>query len=1240
MADAAGWQFWMDTGGTFTDCLARDPTGTSHRAKVLSSGVLRLRIASAAGARRIAFPALASMPAADLTGFRLNVISSGRECGILGWDGATRTASVDRDLDVEAGDMVDVFTGEEAPVLAMRLLTGTAAGATLPPVALRLATTRGTNALLEGKGAQVAFFVTEGFADLLRIGDQRRPDLFAIHVAKPRPLHGPVVEVRGRLAADGTELVPLDVGRLRDDARRLRDAGCEVAAVALLHSYQNPAHERTVAAVLREAGFRFLSVSSELAPMIKLVPRAETTVVDAALSPVMDHYLAGVAAVVGAGEFRIMTSAGGLVPRRAYRPKDSLLSGPAGGVAGAAAVARGAGLDRVITFDMGGTSTDVARFDGGFEYHYHHAVAGARVMAPALRVESVAAGGGSICRFDGAALVVGPESAGARPGPACYGAGGPLTLTDVNLLRGRLDPGRFAVPVFPEAAEAALEAVLAHIREVRGAGQDRAAVLQGFLDIADERMAEAIRRISIREGYDPAEYALVAFGGAGGLHACAVAARLGIGRILYPADSGLLSARGLAEARPERIVERQILRPLETAVAGELPDLLDGLEREGRAQLLAEGVPADAAELRSDEVEVRFAGQDAGLTVPARPIDTVVDRFLAAYRARFGYVPRDRARELVAIRVAVAARMAPVEHERFEGVAMDPRPGRAASEPPITSLDGPALVQDGFSTLFIEAGWRAWRGTRGSLLLESSAGSPAQAHAHDPLAELELYTSRFRSIVEDMGELLRRCALSVNIRERLDYSCALLDGSGELVANAPHVPVHLGALGLCVRRVTEILPLRRGDIAVTNHPACGGAHLPDVTLIAPAFDDAGGLLGYVAARAHHAEIGGIRPGSMPADARNLADEGVVLPPTLLVRAGVADWESIRTRLDAAPYPSRRIEENLADLHAQLAAIRLGIASLETRARGDGSSRVRHYMARLKERSADALAVALSARPAIDAVAADALDDGTPIAVQVSHRDGRLRVDFSGSGGEHPGNLNATPAIVRSAVIYVLRLLAGRDLPLNEGLMRDVDLVLPPGLLAPRFTDEPARCPAVVGGNVETSQRIVDVLVRAFGLCASSQGTMNNVIFGNARLSYYETIGGGTGAGNGFAGCDAVHSHMTNTAITDPEILEARLPVRLERFAIRRGSGGDGRFRGGDGLERVIRFLEPVELSLLTQRRRRGPPGLSGGGDGRPGEQWIERRTGSRDLLEPIAGAAIEAGDCLVIRTPGGGGFGG
>jgi 5-oxoprolinase (ATP-hydrolysing) len=1247
------WRFWMDTGGTFTDCLALAPDGSRSRLKVLSSGCLRARVEAVDGTGGLVLSGLPESCDGIFGGYSIEGAHSGARGMLVAWESAARFARIEAARGAFAvGEIATLSAGEEAPVVAMRLVTGTPLDRALPAVELRLATTRGTNALLEGKGARPALFVTRGFGDVLRIGDQRRPELFALAVRKPEPLHGAVVEVAERLAADGSVLEAFDPVALRGEAERLVATGVEAAAVALLHGYLNPAHERAVAAVLREAGFRWVSLSSESAPLIKIVPRAETAVVDAALAPVMESYLSGVGRAVDEARFWVMTSAGGLVPRPTYRPKDSLLSGPAGGVSGAAAIARRAGRSRVLTFDMGGTSTDVARIDGECEYRFQHAVGPAKVFAPALRVESVAAGGGSICRFDGAALVVGPESAGADPGPACYGAGGPLTLTDVNLLTGRLDPALFGLPVFAEAAEARLGEVLAAVAAKEGRLPERRTVLEGFLSIADERMADAIRTISVREGYAPQEYALLAFGGAGGLHACAVAERLGMERILYPADSGLLSAAGLQVAVPERIVQRQVLRSW-SEVGTDLEAAIEALRAEAVEALRADGVAAKDAIVRRAEVELRFAGQEAGVALGAMPTETLEARFRESYERRYGYLPVGRETEVVALRVVVSGVRTEAERERFEdcgpgpaGLAPEGRPSVVRREGLVsgTRIQGNTLVQDRFGTLFVAGGWSGVVGSEGTILLERARESPVAVDA-DPgadVVELELFTCRFSASVEESGELLRRCASSVNVKERLDFSCALLDAAGGLVANAPHIPVHLGALGECVRRVVGVLPLGRDDVAVTNHPGFGGSHLPDVTLVAPVHADDGSLLGYVANRAHHAEIGGMRPGSMPPMARCLEEEGVVVAPMLLASGGRADWEGMRRVLTTARFPTRAVEENLADLHAQLAAARRGVEALRELARAHGAERVRWFMGALQGRSAQALAEGLRALGMRPREAEDALDDGSivRVACRPDAHSGRWTIDFAGTAAVHPGNFNATPGIVRSAVIYVLRLLAGHDLPLNEGLLRDVDLRIPAGsMLAPEFPADPSACPAVVAGNVETSQRLVDVLVRAFGLSACSQGTMNNTIFGNARFSCYETIGGGAGAGPGWHGASGVHSHMTNTAITDAEVMELRMPVRVERFALRAGSGGEGRWRGGDGLERRLRFLEPVSVSLLGQRRVSGPPGAEGGGDGTSGRQWIERATGEVETLDGVCGVELAAGDVLALLTPGGGGWG-
>ncbi len=1264
---AGPWRIWVDTGGTFTDCLAVAPGGGLQRAKVLSSSALRGRVVEQRSSHQVEIEAPWRVPAGFFRGAVFRLLGTSEPLEIAGFDPATSTLELAAPLaacGAFAGDGFEIAFDEEAPLLAARLVTATPRGESLPPLELRLATTKGTNALLERKGARVAFFVTRGFGDLLEIGSQQRPDLFALAIEKRRPLPEAVVEVAERLAADGSVLHELDLAAVEEAGRELLARGIDVAAVSLLHAFRNPDHEQRVAARLRGLGFRHVSASAELAPRIKVLPRAETAVVDAYLAPIVGGYLERVRSSLGSGRLLAMTSAGGLVPASGFRAKDSLLSGPAGGVVGSAWAARRSGFSRVIAFDMGGTSTDVSRYDGDFDYAFEHRVGDALLAAPALAIETVAAGGGSICRFDGQQLKVGPESAGANPGPAAYGAGGPLTVTDVNLLLGRLVPERFAIPLDPGAARGRFEELA---RAAEGAEEE---LLAGLLEIADERMAEAIRQVSVARGYDPAGYALLAFGGAGGQHACAVAELLGIATVLVPPDAGLLSAAGLGAALLERFAEQQVLAPL-ADVAERLPGLLDELAAEAGRKLRAEageGEGGVAVEVRRRSAHLRLVGQESSLAVEIVVGEDLEAAFARAYREVYGYAPEGTV-EVESLRMIVStvadAEKTPLECGDMSPLSevpgtSEPAPGRRQraflggswAEVPVfdrealssgSRLAGPALVAESHCTTVVAPGWELAVDRAGALVLRHQPGgsSPSRRRSRPEAVELELFTHRFEAVAREMGEMLRRTARSTNVKERLDFSCGLLDAAGELVVNAPHIPVHLGALGLCVRRVRETLPLEPGDVVVTNHPAWGGSHLPDVTVISPVFTagPAPELLGHVASRAHHAEIGGITPGSMPPGARRLIEEGVVLPPSYLLRRSEPRWREIEAALAAPPHPSRAITDNLADLAAAVAANVRGAAVLQRLAAEHGAETVRRMMRALADKAAQRAEAALRRLGALEVRATELLDDGSPLTVQVTVKDGRARFDFTGSSPVHPGNLNAPLAVVKSAVLYVLRLLVAEPLPLNEALLRPVELVLPGGLLAPDFPADPAEAPAVVGGNVETSQRLVGLLLKALKLAAGSQGTMNNLIFGNARFGYYETVAGGCGAGPDFAGASAVHSHMTNTRITDPEILEHRYPVRLERFAVRRGSGGQGSWRGGDGVVRELTFLEPVTLSLLTQNRVRGPYGLEGGEPGTPGRQLLIHPDGSTEELAAIDGRQAGPGDRLVLETPGGGGWG-
>jgi 5-oxoprolinase (ATP-hydrolysing) len=1281
------WRIFVDTGGTFTDCLALAPDGAVRRAKVLSSGSLRAAVAAVDSPTAVVLTA----PWLERPGFAVGATlacrgARARVAAVEPIDHQTARATLDAPIPAMApGDTAELSTGEEAPILAARMVTGAPAGEPLPPTHLRLATTRGTNALLERRGAPTAFFVTEGFADLLLIGDQTRPDLFTLRVRRPRPLHDRVVEVRERLDHSGGVLTAPDLDGLRSRARAVLDAGVRIAAVALMHSWREPAHERAVRDTLLGLGFEHVSASSDLGSIIGFLPRAETAVVNAYLAPVIDRYLDAVQRPLQQeghqrgglsgprSSLLVMTSAGALVDRAGFAPKDSLLSGPAGGVVGATEAGRRAGFPRVITFDMGGTSTDCARSQGIPERVYQTRVGDARIVAPCVAVETVAAGGGSVCSVDRGALRVGPESAGAEPGPACYGRGGPLTITDCNLLLGRLDPTHFAVPLDRPAAEARAHEALAQARGLVAAGSAEALTLEslltGFLAIADQRMAEAVRRITIRRGHDPAEHALVAFGGAGPQHACAIADALDIDHIVVPPDAGLLSAFGLSVSTLERVVDEQVLAPLD----GELPTLakrLDALEASARAPWSDDA--GHAVTTRS--VELRYQGQDDILELDARDGPTLTARFERRYREIFSYTPADTPLELVTARVTAslppqpdrgvgqADRTAAGESQRVRGAGF---PGRGAPRPPGDPPDacvfthgwqhapiharqslrpgepipGPALITEAHSTTYLAPGWRATLDDGGSLLLSRDARADAPRVAHRSEAvEVELAAGKLTAIAEEMGERLKRTAISTNVKQRRDFSCAILDADGRLVVNAPHVPVHLGSMGVCVRAVRDLLGPDLGHATiVTNHPAFGGSHLPDVTVIEPVHDDAGNLLGYTAARAHHAEIGGIAPGSMAPDATRLVDEGVVIPPTALPIALPIDWAAVRALFTAGPYPSRDPETNCRDLAAAIHAVRAGANGLRALAASLGPDRFGAVGRTIQTRAESRLRAALARLPDGVYQHAEPVLGGGPIAVRITIAGDEASIDFTGSGPVHPRCLNATPAIVTSAVIYLLRLLIDENLPLNEGLLGPVSLVIPEGLLNPPFPADPALCPAVAGGNVEISQLVVEAMLTALGLAAQGQGTMNNTVLGNESFGFYETLGGGAGAGPDFSGESSIHTHMTNTALTDPEIVEQRHPIRIESCVIRRGSGGAGERTGGDGMIRRYRFLSPACVGLLTGRAS-PPRGAQGGKSGDFGEAKLVLPDGREIILGEIT-HRVPAGTLLEVATPGGGGFG-
>lgn len=1253
--DTLSWKIYIDTGGTFTDCLATDPTGMLHRCKVLSNSALRASIINLPSINKLVIQTDNTLPDDFFTGFSLRFLSHPDfTASIKAYHAETQTLILHSDLPIKAapGDVIELQSPYEAPILATRLITSTPGNRPLPQLEMRLSTTKATNALLERKGAKTLFLITEGFTDLLLIGNQQRSNLFELNIRKAGPFYDTIIPVPERIDSSGKVLTPLNTSFLTEKVTPILK-NYESVAVCLMHSTQNPVHEQRIKDFLTDHGVKNISISSELSNLMKIVPRAVTTDVNATLSPVMVSYLENVKKEISNSKLHVMSSTGSLTGYKQYRPKDSLLSGPAGGVAGAVSVGLRSNLTKLITFDMGGTSTDVARYDNAFDYRFEHTVGDATLQSPALSIETVAAGGGSICDFDGVSLTVGPESAGAEPGPACYGAGGPLTITDINLISGRLDPSNFHFPVNIDAAKAEFHKLHQRVQSKRGKSVAENELLDGFLDIANEKMAAAISTISTARGFDPTEYALVSFGGAGGQHATAVASKLGIRKIIVPQDSGLLSAFGLQQSSIRKIETLQCLSLL-TEIESKLPELFDELYQSGLNEMSKEGLMDDQFIVERRSLFMRLKGQESTLEIDWNPILSLKNAFRKEYKNIYNHWVDDREIEIESIRLILSeSNEVPVKSEfhrtdenpAFQNLKSIDYLGSRTKLPiyerddlkPGTSLPGPALVLDPYSTLFTEPGWQIEVHSDQTVFLTRNSAEQ-QVQQRDEVINLQLYTNRFSGIAEQMGEMLRRTAISVNVKERLDFSCALLDSDGYLIVNAPHIPVHLGAMGSCVRTLLSKIEMNEGDVIVTNHPAFGGSHLPDVTVVTPVFYN-GKRIGFTASRAHHSEIGGKRPGSMPPDATNLAEEGVVIEPQYLIKGGEPRLDEIRTKLSSGKWPSRSVNENMADLQAAVAANHFGMKKLQEMASPYGPDECTRYMQRLKIYAGERMRLTLKTLPDKTYSATEKMDDGSILCVNGIKQGDQLTINFNGTSGVHKGNLNANPSIVNSVVIYLLRLMVNAPLPLNDGLLEPVTVLIPEGMLNPAFDDDPEKCPAVVGGNIETSQRLTDTLLKAFNLAACSQGTMNNVLFGNETFGYYETIAGGTGAGEGFNGADAVHQHMTNTRATDPEILEHRYPVRLERYEINKNSGGAGMWNGGNGLTRTMTFLQPVSLSVLTQHRVTQPYGLNGGLPGKCGEQWIERIDGTREKLNWVDGKELNEGDRFVIVTPGGGGYG-
>ncbi len=1271
----------IDTGGTFTDCIAVDNANKIYTCKVLSNSSLRGTIEQWIDETSFIIKHNWHVEKDIFINYEFKILNTPlnkfaiksdditSKFYVKHYDFVQKIMTLNKPLPfnlLNQNISFEITANEEAPILAARLITQTALDEDFPPLLMRLGSTKGTNALLERKGAPTAFFVTKGFMDLLKIGNQQRPNLFALQIIKPEPLYTEGVEVTERLNADGSVLIPISKELITNDLDKiilkLKKKKIQSVAIALMHSYRNPAHELMLKEYLKKH-FDYVSVSSELSQQIKFVPRSQTTVVNAYLAPIINHYIGNITRQLPDDSLRVMTSAGSLVHSSFFQPKDSLLSGPAGGIVGAATIGKQSGYTRLLTFDMGGTSTDVARFDEEYEYKFDVTIGAATVFSPALNIETVAAGGGSICYFDGFKLCVGPESAGASPGPACYGAGGPLTITDIHLLLGRLDASQFGIPVFPEDAAHKLSILQGEILELTKQNVLKEEILNGFIAIANERMADAIKKISIAKGYAPPQYALVAFGGAGGLHACSMANLLQIPTILLPKYAGLLSAYGILNAQIERFTEKQILKVVSQMPAGFLENTFKNLSNEAIEKVQAEGIPIDQIFIKKQIIYCRLKGQDAALDVPFD--SDFLENFKIKYRTIYGHWVDNRDIEVESIRV-IASEMPTIIESKISknSISYSPQPHHfiqsfvenAWRDAPVffrnelnagATIEGFALLLDNFSTTVVEQDFALIIDENETAIIKKNAQiKQIKTIQHAQTIDLELFINRFTNIAEAMGVMLQRTSLSVNVKERLDFSCALLDAEGYLIANAPHIPVHLGSLGVCVRTVLQHFKLENGDTIVTNHPAFGGSHLPDVTLITPVYTEGGNLIGYVCNRCHHSEIGGIRPASMPPNATQLIEEGVIIPPTYLVKNDIINWESIHYILTKNKYPTRSIDENIADLNAALAANLNGVQTLQALTAEHGLDTVHFYMQKLKDYTAEKLKASLKiAFPETTLrvyEATEKMDDGTILKVQIDFSNETILFDFTGTSPVHSGNLNATPAIVNSVVIYVLRLLLKENIPLNEGIMQNVRIILPENsILNPDFNQNTeGSLPAVVGGNVETSQRLTDTILKALGILACGQGTMNNVLFGNDTFGYYETICGGAGAGDGFAGADAVHTHMTNTRITDPEIMELRYPVRLDTFKIRKNSGGKGYFKGGDGIFRQLTFLAPVELSVLSQHRVVAPFGLQGGGNGQLGKHYLLLKNGRKKKLKGIDGASVTEGDSFVIETPGGGGFGG
>ncbi|MFC0134169.1 5-oxoprolinase [Massilia eurypsychrophila] len=1195
------WQFWIDRGGTFTDIVARRPDGQLATHKLLSDDPERYRDAAVAGIRH-------------LLG--------------LGADGAIPVARIE---------------------------------------AVKMGTTVATNALLERKGEPTALAITRGFRDALRIAYQNRPRLFDRHIVLPELLYSDVIEIDERVGAHGDVLRPLDEAATRAALQALHDQGLRSLAIVFMHGYRYTEHEAAAARIAAVIGFTQISVSHRVSPMMKLVARGDTTVVDAYLSPILRRYVDQVASQMPGVNLQFMQSNGGLTDARAFQGKDSILSGPAGGIVGMVRASQLAGFDRVIGFDMGGTSTDVSHFSGEFERVFETQVAGVRMRAPMMSIHTVAAGGGSILHFDGSRYRVGPDSAGANPGPASYRRGGPLAVTDCNLMLGKIQPAYFPHLFGADGSEALDRDIVAarfaemarDIGAATGATSAPEQVAEGFIRIAVGNMANAIKQISVQRGHDVTDYTLTSFGGAGGQHACLVADALGMKTVFVHTLAGVMSAYGMGladqTAMREAAVELKLADVGQQALARRLNELGDGV----RDELLAQGVAAQRITLVR-RVHLRYEGTDSAIIVLFDEPDGMMRQFQAAYKKRFSFLMPAKALVVEAVSVeAIGASGAPQESMP----AQPPRDGAPAPADTVRMfggdvwhatalyrradlrigdlIGGPAIIAEDNATTVVEPGWQAEVTPHNHLVMRRVEALPerrAIGTSADPVM-LEIFNNLFMSIAEQMGLRLQNTAYSVNIKERLDFSCALFDADGNLIANAPHMPVHLGSMGESIKTVMRANAgaMRSGDVFMLNDPYNGGTHLPDVTVISPVFDELGEtILFYVGSRGHHADIGGTTPGSMPPDSEFIEQEGVLINNFKLVDGvdGLLRDSEARALLLGARYPARNPDQNMADLRAQVAANQKGVEELRKMVAHFGLDVVRAYMGHVQDNAEEAVRRVITALK--DGHYHLELDNGARIevAIRVDQATRSAEIDFTGTSPQLPNNFNAPSAVCMAAVLYVFRTLVDDEIPLNAGCLKPLRVIIPPGsMLNPRY---PA---SVVSGNVETSTCITNALYGALGVMAAAQGTMNNFTFGNARYQYYETISGGSGAGEGFDGTDVVQTNMTNSRLTDPEILEFRFPVRLESYEIRHGSGGAGRWHGGNGGVRRVRFLEPMTAAILSNNRIHAPFGMAGGSPGALGQNRVERADGSALTLAHIGKVEMGAGDVFVIETPGGGGYG-